>query len=59
MELGYVRGMRTLAIATVMYFCDWPFAELLVFILLPPAKGVYSEIAIVRHMSAFPPIATG
>jgi len=28
--------MRTLAIAVVMFLCDWPFAELLVFILLPP-----------------------
>jgi hypothetical protein len=28
--------MRTLAIAAVMFLCDWPFAELLVFILLPP-----------------------
>jgi hypothetical protein len=27
--------MRMLAIAIVMFLCDWPFAELLVFILLP------------------------
>jgi hypothetical protein len=27
--------MRTLSIAAVMFLCDWPSAELLVFILLP------------------------
>ena len=27
--------MRTLAIAFVMYFCDWPLAELLIFLMLP------------------------
>ena len=31
-----VIDMRTLLLAAAMYLLDWPWAELLVFILLPP-----------------------
>jgi|RhiMetdeSRZDD1v2_1073273.scaffolds.fasta_scaffold142300_3 hypothetical protein len=30
------RVMRTLLLAAAMYLLDWPWAELLVFLMLPP-----------------------
>jgi hypothetical protein len=32
--------MRTLLVAAAMYLLDWPWAELFVFLMLPPGEPV-------------------